>query len=135
MATDMKDKELKFWTKHPGNCFLVACLSSDPDKVVGCVAYKSVGSNTVQVNRMSVARDFRGLGVGRKLMETVLERAKQGGFSRVYLTTGNGHETAMKLYRKIGFIEIGRVGLKAPISKYLVPFNGLQVFEFLYKLE
>ena len=63
-AKDMKDKELKFWTKQPGNCFLVASLSSDPDKVVGCVAYKSVGSNTVQVNRMSVARDFRGLGVG-----------------------------------------------------------------------
>ena len=135
MATDMKDKELKFWTKQPGNCFLVASLSSHPDKVVGCVAYKSLGSDTVEVNRMSVAKDFRGLGVGRKLMETVLEQAKQGGYSRVYLTTSNGQETAIKLYRKMGFVEIGRVGLEQPISKYLVPINGLQVFEFLYKLE
>ena len=131
----MKDKELKFWTKQPGNCFLVASLSSHPGKVVGCVAYKSFGSDTVEVNRMSVAGDARGLGLGRKLMEAVFERARKDGFSRVYLTTSNGQATAIRLYRKMGFKELGRVGLETPISKYLVPINGLQVFEFLYELK
>ena len=84
---------------------------------------------------MSVSGDARGLGLGRKLIEAVFERAKKDGFSRVYLTTSNGQATAIKLYRKMGFIEVGRVGLETPISKYLVPINGLQVFEFLYELK
>ena len=130
----MGDKELMFWTTQP-NCFLVATLPSNSDKVVGCVSYKSIGSDTVEVNRMSVSGDARGLGLGRKLMEAVFDRAKKDGFSHVYLTTSNGQATAIRLYRKIGFKEIGRVGLETPISKYLVPINGLQVFEFLYELK
>lgn len=130
----MKDKELQFWTTWP-NHFLVAALQSDPGKVLGCVAYKTIGSNSVEVNRLSVAGDVRGLGLGKKLMVAVFECAKQNGHSRVYLTTSNGQETAIKLYRKMGFKEVGREGLQTPISKYLIPINGLHVLQFLYELK
>ena len=67
MATDMKDKELKFWTKHPGNCFLVACLSSDPDKVVGCVCRLQICWLKHSAGQQNVCSEgFQGIGSGEE---------------------------------------------------------------------
>ena len=142
----MGDKELKFWTTHP-NCFLVACPVDQPDKVLGCVAYKDVGkypdntntpdlvSGTVEVNRMAVDKICRGLGIGRQLIESLLMKAKDEGYSKVYLSTSNGQASAIRLYRRVGFKEVvGRLGLETAISKYLVFLNGLYIHEFSYDL-
>ena len=133
-ADDLKDKELKFWHTKP-NCFLVAAPKADPDKVLGFVAYQPIGTDTVEVCRMSVAGEARGIGLGKKLMQAIFQSAKEEGFTRFYLTTTNAQATAIKLYKKTGFKEIGREDLATPISKYLVPFNGLHTFQFLYEME
>ena len=131
---DMGDRQLKFWTTKP-NRFLVIVLESQPEKVLGCVACKAIDSCTVEVNRMSVSREARRLGLGKKLMENVIKHASQDGYTRVYLTTSNGQAGAIELYKKMGFEDIGREGLVTPISKHLTWINGVYVLQFLYKIE
>ena len=54
------------------------------------------------------AKDSRGKGVGKGLIEAVYDRAQQAGSARVYWQTQDSNETAQSLYDKIaeksGFI-------------------------------
>ncbi len=49
--------------------------------------------------------EARGLGVGRALNETALERARQAGATTVDLTSGPSREAANRLYQRIGFVQ------------------------------
>jgi ribosomal protein S18 acetylase RimI-like enzyme len=57
---------------------------------------------------MGILRDYRGRGIGRRLMEAALTKAKQHGLIRVELTVYDSNVTAIALYRKCGFVEEGR---------------------------
>lgn len=47
----------------------------------------------------------RGLGVGRALNETALERARTAGATTVDLTSRPSREAANRLYQRIGFVQ------------------------------
>ena len=101
LATDMKDPELKFWTTSP-NIFLVA-LSQDSQKVVGCISYRKIASDTVEMHRTAVDMNSQGLGIGKKLVQALEERAKSEGFLHMYLETSTPQVAAWKMYEKCGF--------------------------------
>ena len=106
----MKDEALHFWTDKP-NVFLVAKIR---DRVVGCIAYKKIAEDTVEMNRTSVDKDFRGLKIGQKLVNELLNYAKSEGYRKMYLTTGNAMTAPIKLYEKLGFkfVEKSRVAFR-----------------------
>ena len=80
----MKDMELKYWTTPP-NLFLVA--ETESGKVAGCISYKKLTQNTVEMHRLSVDFKYRKLGIGRKLLQTLINIAKENGYDTVYLET------------------------------------------------
>ena len=96
----MKDPQLKSWTTLP-NIFLVA--TTDSGKVVGCIAYKQVSLDTVELGRNSVDKEFRRLGIGQKLLRTVLTAAKDNGYKTVLVSTSIAQLNAQKLYEKMNF--------------------------------
>ncbi len=56
-----------------------------------------------------VGTDFQGRGIGRQLMEALIERAAQiDGLEKIYLTVSDHAPAALALYRKLGFTEFGR---------------------------
>ena len=65
----MKDVELKYWTTQP-NLFLVA--ETESGRIVGCISYRQITPNTVEMHRLSVHSNYRKLGIGRKLLETLI---------------------------------------------------------------
>jgi len=56
-----------------------------------------------ELQKMYLLSDARGLGVGAKLMEVCLEKARQLGFKKCYLETVDYLKDAQKLYKKSGF--------------------------------
>ena len=50
-----------------------------------------------------VAETQRNQGIGKKLMENVVERAKSTGFRTIVCETQNTNVPAIKVYRKLGF--------------------------------
>ena len=56
-----------------------------------------------ELQKMYLLSDARGLGVGAKLMEVCLEKARQLGFKKCYLETVDYLKEAQKLYKKSGF--------------------------------
>lgn len=57
---------------------------------------------------VAVDPEIRGCGVGRLLVEKVLEECRTGGASFVSLEVRESNGTAIGLYEKMGFIAVGR---------------------------
>jgi len=58
--------------------------------------------------RIAVASSHRRLGLGRRLMTRILDRARDLGLQQVLLEVGAGNEAAIELYAELGFAEIDR---------------------------
>jgi RimJ/RimL family protein N-acetyltransferase len=57
---------------------------------------------------MSVAKEYRGQGVGRRLLNELMVRAHDNGIERVELEVLENNVPAIRLYEHIGFREEGR---------------------------
>ena len=58
---------------------------------------------------MSVARPWRGRGVGSALLEAALGWARDNGYRQVSLEVFPHNEPAISLYRKFGFVQVERL--------------------------
>lgn len=68
-----------------------------------------------KIGRMAVYRNFRGQGVGRAMLETLLKIAQERGLTRVEL---DAQTRAMGFYRRSGFTPVGGEFLDAGIPHY-----------------
>ena len=83
--------------------FIVAEGNDGIEGAVGLEKYDSVALLRSAV----VAPDHRGTGVGRQLVEQVLERAEEAGISELYLLT----ETAENYFPRFGFTRTTRAAV------------------------
>ena len=72
-------------------------------EVVGSVALRDLTPAERQLKRMYLRPDQRGRGLGRRLLETALERARADGVSVIRLDTSERMEAARSLYEAYGF--------------------------------
>jgi len=56
---------------------------------------------------LGVADDFQGQGLGGKLIDSIIETARERGIKKVFLTVVQYNEVAWKLYEKRGFVKYG----------------------------
>ena len=56
---------------------------------------------------MGVQRDFRGRGIGTRLIERTIDKAKEMGLERIELDVFASNRPAIKLYEKLGFVVEG----------------------------
>ena len=59
--------------------------------------------NVCELQKMYFLQEARGIGMGSKMIETCLAKAKSVGFEKCYLETLPYMEDARKLYAKVGF--------------------------------
>jgi putative acetyltransferase len=62
--------------------------------------------NTSELQKMYFLNDFRGKGLGSRIIEKCMIKAKEFGFEQCYLETMPYMIAAQKLYKKAGFIPI-----------------------------
>lgn len=91
----------------PRGALLVATVDG---KYAGCCAMRPLDTsdypNACEMKRLFVREAFRGLGVGRKLAEAILDSARIAGYDCILLDTLNEMESARALYEDLGFVEI-----------------------------
>ena len=75
---------------------------------VGCVALRPLTPTTAEVKRMFVDASWRGRGVGRALMQAVMDGARARGYETLRLGTLADMTAAQALYRSLGFTPIDR---------------------------
>ena len=97
------DPELKQYTNYP-DLFWVATASTG--KVVGSIGYKHINSDTVDMRSFCVDNEFQKFGIGQKLVQTLVDTARENGYSTVTCYTGTANLGARKLYEKNDFEHI-----------------------------
>ena len=63
---------------------------------------------SLYVSGMAVYPEHRGRGLGRELMAQAQARAKELDLPRISLICFEDNETAMRLYRRLGYVEVDR---------------------------
>ncbi|MCR4904952.1 MAG: GNAT family N-acetyltransferase [Clostridiales bacterium] len=78
---------------------------------IGNCSIMSVGPQLRYRHRCSVGialyREFWGRGIGRKMMETALDAARQAGYEQAELEAVAGNTAAVSLYESLGFVTCG----------------------------
>ncbi len=88
---------------RPEGCILLAKYN---EEIAGCVALRKLSDSICEGKRLYVKPQFRGLGIGRKLVESVIEEARKMGFSRMRGDTLASMKAAQALYASLGFKQI-----------------------------
>jgi ribosomal protein S18 acetylase RimI-like enzyme len=63
-------------------------------------------SKYFEVDNMGVTPDHRSKGIGQKLMERCVKKAKERGYQKVYVNSYSSNAGAIKFYKKYGYSEI-----------------------------
>jgi putative acetyltransferase len=91
------------WEGHPVGCGALRCIR-DPELT------RELGPRAGELKRMYVARDLRGKGIGRALLDRLESEARLMGLDRLVLETGIRSPQALALYRNAGFTAIPAYG-------------------------
>ncbi|WP_410769491.1 GNAT family N-acetyltransferase [Fontibacillus sp. BL9] len=70
--------------------------------------YGYVNDETPELG-MAIRSEYRGRGIGRELLKTLLEQAKKKGINAISLSV-DPNNSAMRLYKRFGFKEVGMEG-------------------------
>jgi GNAT superfamily N-acetyltransferase len=89
--------------RPPAGLLVVARLRGLP---VGCGAIKFHGDQPAELKRMWVDGSTRGLGVGRRILVDLEERAASAGVRTLRLETNETLVEAVGLYRSAGYLEV-----------------------------
>jgi len=78
-------------------------ICEDNEKIIGFLLLMNRGNNTAQLRYFYIDAEYRGAGLGKKLMELFMEFLKDKGYQSCYLWTTHEQQTAAALYKRWGF--------------------------------
>ena len=76
---------------------------STEEDILGCAALHVVWEDLAEIRSLAVKENFRGKGIGKKLIELCLSEAKELGIKRVFVLTYQ-----VPFFKKLGFKEIDK---------------------------
>jgi ribosomal protein S18 acetylase RimI-like enzyme len=88
---------------RPEGCIL---LASYDGQIAGCVALRKLNDSICEGKRLYVKPQFRGLEIGRKLIEAIIAEARKIGYTHIRGDTLPTMKAAQALYASLGFKEI-----------------------------
>jgi len=92
---------------EPRGALLMALVD---EELAGCCALRPLDAvdyaNACEMKRLYVRQRFRGSGLGRQLVEAIMDSARLAGYDCMLLDTLDAMENARALYQDQGFEEI-----------------------------
>ena len=82
-------------------------LATENDQLAGCIALRKLGTGACEMKRLFLRPAYRGKGLGRLLVHSIIDEARKLGYTTMRLDTLPGRmDQAIALYQSIGFVEI-----------------------------
>ncbi|WP_423148247.1 GNAT family N-acetyltransferase [Rubrolithibacter danxiaensis] len=107
MSANDEEQEA-FPTKGTSDSFTLACVTAEGE-LAGVVSFEREGAKREKLRhkgllfRMYVSADFAGQGIGKRLVQETIERAKKTDIEQVNLTVVSSNTIAKNLYHKFNF--------------------------------
>ncbi|MGH8216214.1 MAG: GNAT family N-acetyltransferase [Rhodanobacteraceae bacterium] len=87
----------------PMGALLIADIGGD---AAGCAGLRPIDDCVSEMKRLYVRPAYRGTGLGKRLVEAVIEAARRAGYRELRLDTLPSMASAQALYHRLGFSEI-----------------------------
>jgi putative acetyltransferase len=97
-----------------GGEILIAELDGRP---VGCVALVPDATGAYELSKMTVSRELRGHGAGRKLLKAAICHARELGARSLFLGSSKKLPNAVHLYEALGFQHVPPETLHMPYAR------------------
>jgi N6-L-threonylcarbamoyladenine synthase len=101
------------WSEEVMDSELVAShtfyiVALDDEKVIGYAGLSKLpGSTQADIQTIATKPNYRGKGIGRSLLTTLVNKAKELGATEIFLEVRADNTVAQKLYKVFGFKKIG----------------------------
>ncbi len=89
--------------------------------IIGMGALRKLKKGIGEIKRMYIKSKYRGNGYGKKILELLLEKGKEFGFSSIRLDTGEFMSAAHQVYRLAGFQERGQYS-ESEVPEFFLPY-------------
>ena len=83
------------------------CRVVEFDNAVAGYGIMSYGAGEAHILNICIRNDLRGVGVGRRLMDFLLSRAREAEMQDVFLEVRPSNPVAIRLYESLGFVKVG----------------------------
>ena len=80
--------------------------AQSPERVVGICGVKKIFEEG-EISNVAVHPEFRGRGISRQMLETLLQEARDDGVEDFTLEVRAGNDVAIRLYESLGFLTEG----------------------------
>jgi putative acetyltransferase len=98
---DLLDNPQKYLDK--GGCIFLAHYNN---KIVGTVSLIPVNNEEFEIMKLGVVDDYKGLGIGRKLMQLCIDICQEKKVKLITLETSSKLKSAINMYLKFGFVHV-----------------------------
>jgi len=89
---------------QPGRAYFVAEKDGEIWAAGGVAPLEGGDAGTCELRKMYSRSEVRGIGLGKRLLETCLAAARELGYKRCYLETLSEMAEARRLYERSGFV-------------------------------
>jgi len=98
------------------------------NKIIAAYVLQSIGRDEIEIKNIAVHADYQGQGIGKFLLRDAVSRAKEKGFGRILIGTGDVAVKQLRLYQKEGF-EMFDIRKNFFVENYPKPIyeNGVQL--------
>lgn len=100
-GTDVDLSDIETCYIKSGGLFEI--LEDANGNLLGTVGLFPLNDETVELRKMYFDKSLRGRGFGKKILEKMIEKARELKFKRIYLETASVLKAAVGLYEKYGF--------------------------------
>ena len=112
LETRLRDpKEMEAWLLNRSEDHKVLVIADEANQALGWASLNVFNtrccySGVVDIS-IYIKRSMRGKGLGKILLQSLIETAKTQGFHKLVLSTFGFNEGGRKLYQALGFREVG----------------------------
>jgi len=102
-----KTQNIQDLLSDPKNNIHLACIR-EGKTIIGMASlstYKVVSGNKGWIEDVVVDRDHRGKGIGKLLIQYLMDLGKELGLTEIFLFTEEEKKAAIHLYEKLGFVQ------------------------------
>jgi ribosomal protein S18 acetylase RimI-like enzyme/Mn-dependent DtxR family transcriptional regulator len=94
------------------------CMAFAGEECVGSFILLPVSKKEIELTKFAVKKTFRGIGIGKRMMDFAITDSRDRGYNSILLLTHPSLKEAISLYEKSGFVVIpGHPGLPDPTGR------------------
>jgi len=100
------DALFELFNNTPGSYYYIATIDNNVVGGAGIFPTENLPNGTCELVKLYLHKDARGTGLGKQLLNTDMQWAKENGYTQVYLESMPELSKAVTIYENVGFKRI-----------------------------